>query len=648
MIETTIPEIDVSDLMQRVRAKLEQTREAPVRPKAPPIAQVKEIASAILPAPVTLKTEQILRAAQSAREAITVSRWIPKPLRRLFRRQDKFDREVLRAIEWLGNTNVQFADRLRHLTACAEVADHGLHHLAELRRADGEWMSEMIQISNNDGAWMQGAERLLTSIVKYRRKLAASTDAFAQQISALDQKMDSKLLALAKESGRFREQITSFEERIGAVIEQVTTAARQNEELSGRSREQIMSFEERIGAVMEQVTTAARQNEELSGHFRDQIMSFEPRIGSVIEQMTTVAHHNEELSIQTNKVHTEHNALAEHVRSFRSEFESAAEHLRHLQVQADLLNKAAQDLQRELAGRAEPEEYSKLRRDVELVEQRQTSDAAFIKAELSRQSELVHKLIRPPAGRGSAKNSRNANVELIAGPGHRLDAFYFSFENHFRGPRGEIKQRQRFYLPIVENCGAGSQGRPIVDLGCGRGEWLELLREQNRSGTGVDVNQTMIDQCKERNLDVVQGDALDFLRALPDNSQGAVTGFHIIEHLPLDTLVDIIAETYRVLHPGGLVIFESPNCKNLTVGACNFYIDPTHRNPVFPETAQFMLETNGFERVSLEYLCPDDITEIDPIIEQGSRLRELLYGPRDFGVIGYKPERHMNVSESER
>jgi O-antigen chain-terminating methyltransferase len=333
----------------------------------------------------------------------------------------------------------------------------------------------------------------------------------------------------------------------------------------------------------------------------------------------------------------------------RSEFNNAAEHLRHLQVQADRITAVAADLQCELGTRAEHDKQlgeqlraetaqrGAVRHDLESLEQRQTSDSAFIKAELSRQSELVHKLTHRAPARIPAKSKQAADGDLSETAAHRLDAFYFSFENRFRGPREEIKRRLRFYLPVVENCRAGKRGRPIVDLGCGRGEWLELLREQKLTAAGVDLNETMIDQCKQRALNVVQADALEFLRRLPDNSHGAITGFHIIEHLPLDTLVSLVAETFRVLRPGGLGIFESPNCKNLTVGACTFYIDPTHRNPVFPETAQFILESNGFERVTLEYLCPVETTDISDLGEQSAHLRELLYGPRDFGVIGYKP-----------
>ena len=103
----------------------------------------------------------------------------------------------------------------------------------------------------------------------------------------------------------------------------------------------------------------------------------------------------------------------------------------------------------------------------------------------------------------------------------------------------------------------------------------------------------MVAQCRERGLDVAEDDVLRYLRGLPDASLGAITGFHIIEHLPFEVLVDLVTESHRALKPGGIVAFESPNCKNLVVGASNFHIDPTHRSPVFPETAQFFLRYMG-------------------------------------------------------
>jgi O-antigen chain-terminating methyltransferase len=276
------------------------------------------------------------------------------------------------------------------------------------------------------------------------------------------------------------------------------------------------------------------------------------------------------------------------------------EHLRNAQAELEL--RARQDRH--------------LEHSVESIEQRQTSDAAFIKAELSHQAALLQSwLAGVQDGRTAGRRGQPEKILPAPPDDHQLDAFYLSFENRFRGPRKDIKKRVRFYLPFLRKARAGTKARPVLDVGCGRGEWLELLREGKLEAIGIDLNEAMVAQCKERGLKVVQGDAIEFLRNLPDRSQGAVTAFHIIEHLPLEVLIQLLMHSRRVLKPGGIAIFESPNCKNLMVGACNFNIDPTHRNPVFPETAQFMLETYGFERVTLEYLTPVDTTTLGNVDE---------------------------------
>jgi SAM-dependent methyltransferase len=275
-----------------------------------------------------------------------------------------------------------------------------------------------------------------------------------------------------------------------------------------------------------------------------------------------------------------------------------------------------------------------IQQNLAFIEQRYTSDASFIKAELSLQGTLIQRqLDGSSVGGESAPDAGNRPAPQAD---RALDAWYFSFENRFRGNRDEIKSRLRFYLPFLEKAEIGSKSKPILDLGCGRGEWLELLRQQGLTAAGVDLNEAMIAQCRERQFNVTLADALEFLRQLPERSQGAVTGFHIIEHLPLEKLVNLLGETLRVLHPGGLAIFESPNCKNLVIGASNFNIDPTHRRPVFPETAQFMLENQGFERVTLEYLTPATPPGVELLQKIPVPIRDLLYGPQDFAVIGYK------------
>ena len=275
--------------------------------------------------------------------------------------------------------------------------------------------------------------------------------------------------------------------------------------------------------------------------------------------------------------------------------------------------------------------------EVEQGHERLTSAINYVRGEVSYQQLTVQRL-----SAGETKDNGNTEAVPVRGAAAAtdsaaLDAFYVSFEDHFRGPRAAIREKADIYLPLVQQSGAGTADRVVLDVGCGRGEWLEALREHGLTARGVDLNARMVGDCQTRGLDATAGDVIAHLRSLGDDSIGALTGFHIIEHLPLETLVELCAQARRVLKPGGLVLFESPNCKNLVVGACNFYSDPTHQRPVFPDTAKFILETRGFERVELRYVSPAPGSPFDTNDRAGAILDNWFYGPRDFAVIGFKP-----------
>lgn len=177
--------------------------------------------------------------------------------------------------------------------------------------------------------------------------------------------------------------------------------------------------------------------------------------------------------------------------------------------------------------------------------------------------------------------------------------FYRAFEDRYRGSRETIKQRLRAYQPFLAPLLAGGdvQGRPAaLDLGCGRGEWLELLAEQGFAARGIDLDDGMLAACRERGLQVQNQDALAALRACPDASLGLVSSFHLVEHLPFDLVRELVAEALRVLQPGGLLVMETPNPENLTVGATSFYMDPTHLHPLPPSLLSFAAEHAGFAR----------------------------------------------------
>jgi SAM-dependent methyltransferase len=226
----------------------------------------------------------------------------------------------------------------------------------------------------------------------------------------------------------------------------------------------------------------------------------------------------------------------------------------------------------------------------------------------------------------------------------RFDRIYVAFEQRFRGSREDIRQRLSYYLPLLRESAVGSEGAAVLDIGCGRGEWLELLRDENISARGVDINVGMAQQCIERGLDVHIGDAIAYLKQLPDNALGALSGFHIIEHISLDLFLELIEQAHRVLQPGGLVIFETPNPENLIVGACNFYIDPTHQRPLPPVLSQFLVESGGFVDVAIHRvnanLLPqffEEPAENDPpaLRTAINYLRNVFLCAPDYSVVGH-------------
>ena len=214
-----------------------------------------------------------------------------------------------------------------------------------------------------------------------------------------------------------------------------------------------------------------------------------------------------------------------------------------------------------------------------------------------------------------------------------LDELYAAFEDKFRGEREEIKARLRVYLPILERANVTQD---LLDIGCGRGEWLELLRESGKQGRGIDHNRVFIERCQRIGLDVMQRDAIAYLSELPDASLNGITSFHLVEHLPFKLLMQLLDQMARVLRPGSPLILETPNPENFMVGSHTFYADPTHRNPIPSGTLSFLLESRGLTGIEVMHLRPWEEAKIDGEDELTKRFNEYFYGSPDYGIVGWK------------
>ncbi|MEQ8464867.1 class I SAM-dependent methyltransferase [Coleofasciculus sp. E1-EBD-02] len=283
------------------------------------------------------------------------------------------------------------------------------------------------------------------------------------------------------------------------------------------------------------------------------------------------------------------------------------------------------------------EQIADLQSQLKSIDERYVKNHIDIKNDLAQQQQLVDCILDEVKCRLPELLKSEQLQKLINQKTGLVDAFYVALEDKFRGSREEIIERLKVYLPRIAQAEIDTKNLPILDLGCGRGEWLELLRDEGYVARGLDINQLMLDQCNTKYLDVIESDALTYLKSQPDASLGAVTGFHLIEHLPFSVLINLIEESVRVLKQGGLVIFETPNPQNALVGTHNFYIDPSHLKPLPSALVKFMLEHSGFEQVDIINLHPYDKSfklSGSPVAE---RFNEYFYGSQDYAVIGYKP-----------
>ena len=227
----------------------------------------------------------------------------------------------------------------------------------------------------------------------------------------------------------------------------------------------------------------------------------------------------------------------------------------------------------------------------------------------------------------------------------RLSPLYAEFEQAFRGSRDEIMARQADYLDDVLPLRA--TGLPVLDVGCGRAEWLELLGRHGIPAYGLDANESFVELGRLRGLDVRAGDWSAHLQGLPQGSLAGVTAFHFVEHVDLDAAVDLVDGALRALVPGGVLILETPNPTSLVVGAASFYVDPTHRRPVHPHFLKFLATARGFVDAEIRFFRPADdralaVPKVDGDTDGSLQrmvedLNGLLFGPQDFAVVARKP-----------
>lgn len=247
---------------------------------------------------------------------------------------------------------------------------------------------------------------------------------------------------------------------------------------------------------------------------------------------------------------------------------------------------------------------------------------------------------------GAGGNAPAAPVPRQGGPLPVMDTLdshkYVGFEDRFRGAPEEIRQRLSAYLPLF----AGA--RDVLDIGCGRGEFLRLLRDQDVTARGIDVNAAMVEVCRGHGLDVTEADALSYLRAQPDGSLGGLFAAQVVEHLEPRYLMAFLDAAFDKLRPGAPIVLETINPACWFAFFESYIRDITHVRPIHPDTLQYLLVASGFQRVEITYSAPyPDGDKLQPVPATPSlgesintlnanveRLNNLLFTWLDYAAIG--------------
>lgn len=219
---------------------------------------------------------------------------------------------------------------------------------------------------------------------------------------------------------------------------------------------------------------------------------------------------------------------------------------------------------------------------------------------------------------------------------------YAEFEDRFRGTSSVIKDHQKDYVKYFKKC------KNVIDIGCGRGEFLELMKECGIQAVGIDQYGAFIDICQKKGLNVIQKDGIEYLSKEESNSIDGIFSAQVVEHISSSSLIELCVESYRVLKKSGCLIIETPNPMCLSTFTNSFYLDPTHNNPIHPKYLSYILEKAGFTKIELIFPEKSRVNYRLPLLSMNcsgnlaefndgvNLLSEVIFGSQDYAIVAIK------------
>ena len=291
------------------------------------------------------------------------------------------------------------------------------------------------------------------------------------------------------------------------------------------------------------------------------------------------------------------------------------------------------------------EERRLLRQDIETVQRDLRRDVESVKVDLVQEISRLRELIVVAARRTDALvaaldqkvESTAVRIRDLTNPpaGEPSDVLYRRIEDALRGGETEVREDVAPYVRLA------ADHPPVLDVGCGRGEFLAACREQKVDARGVDVNERSVADLRQRGLEAALGAVPSCFEGLADGSLGSILAVHVVEHLPHEALFALFREARRVLRPGGLLMIETPNAESIAMAASDFWRDPTHIAPRHPAALTVLAREHGFEIAEIRAVheLPEGVRipllESDPVELQRviAAINERFFAPQDLRLV---------------
>ena len=265
-----------------------------------------------------------------------------------------------------------------------------------------------------------------------------------------------------------------------------------------------------------------------------------------------------------------------------------------------------------------------LDRATEDIQRRLWADLVKIRADYEA---IIHTELRLIRQRSSLAQSVEHAVQ--SAPQEFAAVDWLRFAERFRGSEESVRARQQLYVSRFQ------EHAPVLDLGCGRGEMLEVFRDAGIPASGIDLNDDSIALCRSKGLDAEKADLFSYLNALSDSSLRGAVCCQVVEHLPPERLPQLARTLHKKMRAGGMIAIETPNPECLAIFATHFYLDPTHRHPIPPPLLSFYLEEAGFGRIEIERLFPA-IESMPSLSELPEAFRSTFFGGLDYVIFAIK------------